>query len=77
MARVGFEPTTPVFDRAKVVHALDCAVTVIGHNSAMQSEIIVRRKKGCVFYTRIHKLVLTTFPSFYTHVIKICFITTL
>jgi hypothetical protein len=30
MSRVGFEPTIPVFDRAKAVHALDQAATVIG-----------------------------------------------
>jgi hypothetical protein len=30
MPRVGFEPTTPVFERAKIVHALDRAATVIG-----------------------------------------------
>jgi hypothetical protein len=29
MPRVGFEPTIPVFERAKTVHALDRAVTVI------------------------------------------------
>jgi hypothetical protein len=29
MPRVGFEPTTPVFERAKTVHALDLAATVI------------------------------------------------
>jgi hypothetical protein len=28
MPRVVFEPTTPVFERAKTVHALDCAATV-------------------------------------------------
>jgi hypothetical protein len=32
MPRVGFEPTIPVFERAKTVHALDRATTVIGHN---------------------------------------------
>jgi hypothetical protein len=31
MPPVGFEPTTPVFERAKTVHALDRAVTVIGN----------------------------------------------
>jgi hypothetical protein len=31
MPRVGFEPTIPVFKRAKTVHALDCAATVIGY----------------------------------------------
>jgi hypothetical protein len=30
MLRVGFETTIPVFERAKIVHALDRAVTVIG-----------------------------------------------
>jgi hypothetical protein len=31
--RVGFEATTPVFERAKTVHALDRAATVIGHSA--------------------------------------------
>jgi hypothetical protein len=30
MPQVGFEPTIPVFERAKTVHALDRAATVIG-----------------------------------------------
>jgi hypothetical protein len=30
MFGVGFEPTIPVFERAKMVHALDRAATVIG-----------------------------------------------
>jgi hypothetical protein len=30
MPSVGFEPTIPVFERAKTVHALDGATTVIG-----------------------------------------------
>jgi hypothetical protein len=30
MPRVGFEPTTPVFEWAKTVHALDRAATVVG-----------------------------------------------
>jgi hypothetical protein len=28
--RVGFEPTTPVFERPKMVHGLDHAATMIG-----------------------------------------------
>jgi hypothetical protein len=28
---MGFEPTIPVFERAKTVHALDRVATVIGH----------------------------------------------
>jgi hypothetical protein len=38
MSRVGFEPTIPVFDRAKTFHALDHAVTVISIKN--------RRRKG-------------------------------
>jgi hypothetical protein len=30
MLQLGFEPTTPLFEGAKTVHALDRAVTVIG-----------------------------------------------
>jgi hypothetical protein len=30
MPRMGIEPTIPVFERAKTVHALDRAATVIG-----------------------------------------------
>jgi hypothetical protein len=30
MPQVGFEPTIPMFERAKIVHALNRAVTVIG-----------------------------------------------
>jgi hypothetical protein len=32
MPRVGFEPTIPVFERAKPVHALERAAAVIGKN---------------------------------------------
>jgi hypothetical protein len=32
MFRVGIEPTTPLFELAKNVHALDCAVIVIDTN---------------------------------------------
>jgi hypothetical protein len=31
MSQVGFEPTIPVFERAKTVHALDLVAAVIGH----------------------------------------------
>jgi hypothetical protein len=33
MPRVGFQPTTPVFERVKIVHALVRAATVIGDQS--------------------------------------------
>jgi hypothetical protein len=32
MPSVGFEPTTPVFERTKTVHALDRGATVIRKN---------------------------------------------
>jgi hypothetical protein len=32
LPRVGLEPTNPVFERAKNVHALDRAATVIGRS---------------------------------------------
>jgi hypothetical protein len=38
---VGFEPTTPVFERAKTVHALGHAATVIGAGRIYASEINV------------------------------------
>jgi hypothetical protein len=31
MVQIGFEPTIPMFERAKTVHALYSAVTVMGH----------------------------------------------
>jgi hypothetical protein len=42
MPRVGFEPAIPVFERAKTVHALDRAATVIGITLALP------RRKHCV-----------------------------
>jgi hypothetical protein len=35
MPRVGFEPTIPVFELAKTVHALDRAAIVIGFHSTL------------------------------------------
>jgi hypothetical protein len=37
---VGFEPTTPVFEQVKTVHALDCAATVIGRVSVVLTVFI-------------------------------------
>jgi hypothetical protein len=39
MRRVGFEPTIPVFERAKTVHALERATTVTGTNKIQANEI--------------------------------------
>jgi hypothetical protein len=55
MPSVGFEPTIPAFQRAKTVHALDRAVTVIDtHNTYSNNTLILillhgvwgRKKKG-------------------------------
>jgi hypothetical protein len=39
MPRVGFELMTPVFERAKTVHALDCVDTAIGYSSVWSRKI--------------------------------------
>jgi hypothetical protein len=39
MPQVGFEPTVPVFERAKTVHALDHAATVLGSYYRLQELI--------------------------------------
>jgi hypothetical protein len=41
---MGFEPTIPVFERAKTVHALDRAATVIGISTV--SFVSIFFKKG-------------------------------
>jgi hypothetical protein len=40
MRRVGFEPTTPVFERVKRVHALDRAVTVLGEHRTIAKRFV-------------------------------------
>jgi hypothetical protein len=44
MPQLGFEPTTPVFERSKTVHALDRAVTVIGTKECYWSKFTSFRK---------------------------------
>jgi hypothetical protein len=39
MPRVDFEPTIPVFERAKTVHALDRVATAIGSQCYTESNI--------------------------------------
>jgi hypothetical protein len=38
MPEVGFKPTIPVYERAKTVHALNSAATVIGFIISLLSE---------------------------------------
>jgi hypothetical protein len=49
MPWVGFEPTIPVLQRAKTVHALDRAATVIGPD-----EMYMRQKMNVAFNTAIN-----------------------
>jgi hypothetical protein len=39
MPRVGFEPTTPVFERAKIVYASDRRANVIGNTNSTAPQI--------------------------------------
>jgi hypothetical protein len=48
MPRVGLEPTTPVFQRAKTVHALDRADTVIDSVKRLNNKIILCGVYECV-----------------------------
>jgi hypothetical protein len=50
-ALVGFEPTIPVFERAKTVHALDHAATVIGFEMYYQP----LEGTGCVYQLTLHE----------------------
>jgi hypothetical protein len=49
MPSVGFEPTIPMFERAKTVHALDRAVNVIGikaHNGGKKNSFYNSRRRN-------------------------------
>jgi hypothetical protein len=39
MSCMGFEPTIPVSERAKIVHALDRSVTVTGNNQNIENYV--------------------------------------
>jgi hypothetical protein len=45
MPQVGFEPTIPVFERAKTVHDLDCAAIVIGGEAVYLWQILESKNK--------------------------------
>jgi hypothetical protein len=46
MLRVGFEPTIPVFERAKTVHPSDCAAAVIGVYTVIVRKSVLMRQLG-------------------------------
>jgi hypothetical protein len=45
MPQVGFESTIPVFGRAKTIHALDRAATVIGYSFIHENNITITQVK--------------------------------
>jgi hypothetical protein len=47
MPRVGVEPTIPIFERAKTVHALDRAVTVIACCGGIDWINLAHNRVGC------------------------------
>jgi hypothetical protein len=57
MPQVGFEPTIPVFARAKTIHATDRAAAVIGNYrySLIKLKLLVARTHQ-VNNTQLHKL---------------------
>jgi hypothetical protein len=58
MLQVGFEPTTPVFERVKTVHALDSAATVMGiniHEYDKVEDTTEKKKRLCKRLTNVHK----------------------
>jgi hypothetical protein len=52
MPRVGFEPTTPTFERAKTVHASDGAAAVIGENSNHLLKICLNTGTATVYFNK-------------------------
>jgi hypothetical protein len=50
MPRMGFEPTIPAFERAKMVHALDRAATVIGGSFVDPLSYLVAKLVGQLRY---------------------------
>jgi hypothetical protein len=57
MPRMGWESTTPVFEQAKIFHALDRAATVVGLNE-IERGIIYDFILGCADYTNLRIKIL-------------------
>jgi hypothetical protein len=74
MPRVGFEPTTPMFECAKTFHALDCAATVSGkfHIYFQKNKTSARE---CNFFIEVSACKTTEkIYSIYCNVGKFCFV---
>jgi hypothetical protein len=59
MPSVGLEPTIPVFKRAKTIHALDRAATVIGPSQGLLIQTARHQLRGKDLYTN--------YPGFNLH----------
>jgi hypothetical protein len=55
MPRVGFESTIPVFEREKMVHALDRAATVIGKMVYFYKIVRINLRRRLWFVHRIFR----------------------
>jgi hypothetical protein len=62
MPLVGFEPTIPVFERAKTVHALERAATVIDEWSVLQQNC-PRLAVGITVCSEVHWQDVTSAPD--------------
>jgi hypothetical protein len=63
MARVGFEPTIQVFERAKTVHALDSAATVIGGNNTTSCYLLSTHLAGITPHSSLLWKIAPCIPS--------------
>jgi hypothetical protein len=66
MPRVGIESTSPVFERAKTVHALDRATTVIGSNLCIGSQngLFLRGFQAKILYACLISPLDSTYHDF-------------
>jgi hypothetical protein len=53
MSQMGFEPTIPIFQGAKALHALDRAITVIG----LTRQIHTGNQNVNLFLTNVYKTI--------------------
>jgi hypothetical protein len=70
MPWVGFEPTIPVFKRAKTVHALFHAVTVIASQTRMFNIILSNCKQSITDYIQNSTTYRITDTMLYLHTLK-------
>jgi hypothetical protein len=64
MTQVGFEPTIPLLERVKTVHALDGAVTVIGNGQiTIKGKWPLQVQKACFWFPEIKSGRLPPPPS--------------